>query len=54
MRIRRFVTFHNRHPRELGAEEVRAFLDTLTRERRVSASVRDARSGFVGNRLPLP
>ena len=36
--IRRFVTFHNRHPRELGAEEVRAFLDTLTRERRVSAS----------------
>lgn len=29
--IRRFVHFHNRrHPREMGADEVRAFLEHLT------------------------
>ena len=36
--IRRFVGFHSRHPRELGAEEVRAFLDELTHGRNVSPS----------------
>jgi site-specific recombinase XerD len=36
--IRRFVRFHGRHPRDLGAEEVRASLDTLTRGRNVSSS----------------
>jgi integron integrase len=35
---RRFANFHRRHPRELGAEDVRAFLDDLANERRASAS----------------
>jgi integron integrase len=36
--MRRFIHFHGRHPRELGAEEVRAFLDDLTRTKKVSSS----------------
>lgn len=36
--MRRFVNFHGRHPRNLGAEEMRAFLDDLTVVRKVSAS----------------
>jgi integron integrase len=37
--VRRFVHFHGRrHPRELGALEVEAFLNGLVSERRVSAS----------------
>lgn len=37
--IRRFVRFHGRrHPRELGAGEVAAFLSSLAVDRRVSAS----------------
>ncbi len=36
--IRRYVTFHGRHPNELGAEEARTFLDMLTVEHDVSAS----------------
>ena len=37
--IRAFVRFHNRrHPREMGAPEVVAFLNSLARERRSSAS----------------
>jgi integron integrase len=35
---RRLANFHRQHPRALGAEEVRAFLDDLANERRVSAS----------------
>jgi site-specific recombinase XerD len=37
--VRRFVSFHGRrHPREMGAEEVRAFLGYLAVELKVAAS----------------
>ena len=37
--VRRFVAFHGRrHPREMGAEEVRAFLGYLAAELKVAAS----------------
>jgi integron integrase len=36
--IRRFVVHQGRHPRELDAEHVRAFLDSLARERGIGAS----------------
>lgn len=37
--VRRFVAFHGRrHPREMGAEEVRAFLGYLASELKVAAS----------------
>src|SRR5688572_26624224 len=40
--IRRFVLFHGRrHPRELGAPEVSAFLSHLAIERRCSASTQN-------------
>jgi len=40
--IRRFVFFHGRrHPREMGADEVTAFLTHLARERNVSASTQN-------------
>lgn len=32
----RFVAFHRRSPTELGAAEIRGFLDHLVRERKVS------------------
>jgi integron integrase len=35
---RRLVSYHRRHPRELGPAEVKAFLDSLANERGVSAS----------------
>lgn len=35
---RRLANFHRRHPRELGAAEIRAFLDHLVGERRLGAS----------------
>ena len=37
--VRRFILFHNkRHPKEMGAEEVRDFLSHLAVERNVAAS----------------
>ena len=47
--IRRFILFHDkRHPREMGAEEVEAFLTHLAVTRRVSASTqRQARSALL-------
>jgi hypothetical protein len=37
--VRRFVAFHGRrHPREMGADEVRAFLGYLASELKVAAS----------------
>ncbi len=40
--IRRFIVFHSRrHPNELGAEDVRAFLDHLVRERNVSSGTQN-------------
>ena len=37
--IRRFILFHGkRHPRELGRQEISAFLNHLAVERRVAAS----------------
>jgi hypothetical protein len=36
--IRRYVTFHGRHPRELGADHLRAFVESLTRDRGISPS----------------
>ena len=40
--IKRFIIFHNkRHPREMGAEEVQAFITYLANERRVAASTQN-------------
>src|SRR5690606_6233344 len=40
--IRRFVLFHGkRHPKEMGAEEVQAFLSHLANERNVAASTQN-------------
>lgn len=40
--IRRFILFHNkRHPREMGAREIEAFLSYLATERDVSASTQN-------------
>ena len=40
--IRRFILFHlKRHPRELGATELSAFLSALASEQRVSASTQN-------------
>ena len=40
--VRRFVIFHHvRHPQEMGATEVAAFLTHLARDRRVSASTQN-------------
>jgi integron integrase len=59
--VRRFVLFHGkRHPRDLGAAEVEAFLTHLAVERRVSASTQNqAKSALLflykevlGNELP--
>ena len=37
--IRRFILFHDkRHPRDMGAPEVEAFLTNLATERKVAAS----------------
>ena len=37
--IKRFIAFHgNRHPREMGSNEIQAFLSYLAVERRISAS----------------
>ena len=47
--IRRFIVFHDRrHPRELGAPEISAFLTWLAVERRVAASTQNqALSGVL-------
>ena len=40
--VKRFILFHKkRHPREMGAPEVRAFLPHLARNRRVAASTQN-------------
>ena len=40
--IRQFILFHNkRHPLEMGADEVTAFLSHLARDRRVAASTQN-------------
>lgn len=40
--IRRFILFHNkRHPAEMGAPEIQAFLTHLAREKNVSASTQN-------------
>ena len=40
--VRRFVLFHGtRHPREMGAEEIRSFLSHLATERDVAASTQN-------------
>jgi uracil-DNA glycosylase len=37
--IKRFIIFHNkRHPRDMGAEEVQAFITYLANDRRMAAS----------------
>jgi len=59
--IRRFILFHGkRHPREMGAQEVSAFLTHLAVERRVSASTQNQAKAaliflyrhFLGWQLP--
>nr|WP_255495714.1 phage integrase N-terminal SAM-like domain-containing protein [Sinimarinibacterium sp. NLF-5-8] len=43
--IKRFILFHDkRHPREMGAVEVTAFLSHLAMDRQVSASTQNYRS----------
>jgi site-specific recombinase XerD len=40
--IRRYILFHNmRHPKEMGADEVRAFLNDLTVVRNVAAATQN-------------
>jgi integron integrase len=40
--IKRFIIFHNkRHPRDMGAEEVQAFITYLANERRMAASTQN-------------
>lgn len=40
--VRRFIVFHSRrHPRELGAEEIQAFLNALATDLKVSASTQN-------------
>lgn len=40
--VRRFIHFHGkRHPRELGASHVTAFLSSLATDRRVAASTQN-------------
>jgi integron integrase len=39
--VRRFAAFHGRHPRELGAAEITAFLNHLAVEGRVAASTQN-------------
>jgi len=40
--IKRFIIFHNkRHPKEMGAEEVQAYITYLANERRVAASTQN-------------
>jgi hypothetical protein len=40
--VRRFILFHNkRHPREMGIEEIQAFLLHLAHECNVSASTQN-------------
>jgi integron integrase len=40
--IRRFILFHNkRHPKDMGAEEIQAYLSHLATDRRVSASTQN-------------
>jgi site-specific recombinase XerD len=36
--IRQYLRFHRRHPLELGAEDIRAFLDQLIESKKISAS----------------
>lgn len=46
--IRRFIRFHQRrHPRELGAEHVEAFLTHLAVQRNVAASTQIGSSRFT-------
>ncbi len=41
--IRRFIRFHGgRHPRDMGVEEIRAYLSHLARDRNVAASTQNA------------
>jgi site-specific recombinase XerD len=40
--IKRFIIFHNkRHPRDMGAEEVQAYITYLANERRMAASTQN-------------
>jgi site-specific recombinase XerD len=40
--IKRFILFHNkRHPKEMGAEEVQAYISYLANERQVAASTQN-------------
>lgn len=46
--IRRFILFHDkRHPREMGATEIRAFLAHLATAERVSASTQNQALGAL-------
>ena len=51
--VRAFIRFHGlRHPREMGAAEVEAFLSWLATERQVAVSTH--RQALVGAAVPLP
>lgn len=59
--IRRFILFHDkRHPREMGGEEVSAFLTHLAMQRRVAAATQNQALGALAFlyrsvlRMPLP
>jgi len=43
---KRFILFHNkRHPKEMGAPEIEAFIAYLVNQRNVSSQLRDASAG---------
>lgn len=53
--MRAFTRFHRRHPRDMGAIEISAFLNHLATERRVSASTHNqALCALVLSRREVP
>lgn len=39
--IKRFIFFNKRHPKDMGAEEIQAYITYLANERRVAASTQN-------------
>lgn len=46
--IKKFILFHNQcHPREMGTEEIRAYLSHLAVNTNVAASTQDVRTTMI-------
>lgn len=51
---KRYVRFHLlRHPKDMGASEVTAFLNHLARDRHVAAATQNQESGAGGAAIPV-